>query len=90
LLYPQVSIWGRRNIDQHAAFQAMWAQYDHLEPHSHGGPTVPENIVVACAPCNYSRMGYTLEEALLEDPRSRQFHRSSWDGLERMLSTTAA
>jgi hypothetical protein len=31
--YPHIKIWGRRNADQHAAFQAMWVQFDHLLPH---------------------------------------------------------
>jgi hypothetical protein len=83
-LYPDLQIWGRKNIEQHAAFQAMWAQYDHLVPHSHGGTNDLENIVVTCAPCNFGRMDFTLVEANLIDPRSRDPVRSSWNGLERM------
>lgn len=83
-LYPQVPIWGRRNVEQHAAFQAMWAQYDHVLPHSSGGNNELANIVVTCAPCNYARMGFTLEEANLLDPRLSEPVRSNWDGLERL------
>jgi hypothetical protein len=83
-LYPQLQVWGRKNIEQHAAFQAMWVQYDHLVPHSHGGANDLENIVVTCAPCNFGRMDFTLIEANLIDPRFRDPVRSSWDGLERM------
>jgi 5-methylcytosine-specific restriction endonuclease McrA len=81
--YPQLSIWGRRNVDQHAAFQAMWAQYDHVVPHSAGGGNGLDNLVVTCAPCNYSRMDFTLEESGLVDPRIRAPVSSKWDGLER-------
>src|SRR5215216_3398976 len=31
--YPSALRWGDRNVDQHAGFQAMWLQYDHLLPH---------------------------------------------------------
>lgn len=79
--YP--TIWGRKNIDQHAAFQAMWLQYDHVLPHARGGDNRFENLVITCAPCNYARMDFTLEELGLRDPREREPVRSSWDGLER-------
>lgn len=81
--YPQLRIWGRNNKDQHAAFQAMWAQYDHVLPYTRGGSNELDNLVVTCAPCNFGRMQYTLEEVGLLDPRSRAPVRSSWDGLER-------
>lgn len=85
-LYPNALPWGRKNSEQHAAFQAMWAQYDHVLPHSRGGSNDPENIVVTCAPCNFGRMSYTLEEVGLSDPRTREPLRSGWDGLERVLA----
>ena len=84
-LYPNALQWGRTNETQHAAFQAMWAQYDHVLPHARGGNNDLENIVVACAPCNYGRMNYTLEEVGLADPRLREPIRTTWDGLERLL-----
>lgn len=82
--YPAELPWGRKNLDQHAAFQAMWAQYDHLLPHTRGGNNDLDNLVVTCAPCNFGRMEHTLAEVGLVDPRARRPHRSSsWDGLER-------
>lgn len=36
-----------------------------------------------CAPCNYSRMDFTLDELGLRGPRYSEPVRSSWDGLER-------
>lgn len=82
-VYPEALSWGSRNIDQHAAFQAMWLQYDHLLPHARGGDNNLDNIVITCAPCNFGRMNWTLEEVGLVDPRSRQPVRSAWDGLEQ-------
>jgi len=82
-IYPQALQWGSKNVDQHAAFQALWLQYDHLLPHSRGGNNDFDNIIITCAPCNYSRMSYTLEEVGLIDPRTREPIRSTWDGLER-------
>lgn len=82
--YPNALRWGRRNADQHAAFQAMWLQYDHIIPHARGGTNAIENIVVTCAPCNNGRSNLTLEEVGVADPRSREPFKSSWDGLERI------
>jgi len=82
-VFPNALIWGKQNGEQHAAFQAMWAQYDHLLPHSKGGDNGLENMVVTCAPCNFGRMSYSLEEVGLIDPRLREPISSAWDGLER-------
>ncbi len=82
--YPDALPWGRTNLSQHAALQAMWAQYDHLLPHTRGGTNNIDNLVVTCAPCNFGRMENTLEEVGLVDPRTRKRDLSSaWDGLER-------
>jgi 5-methylcytosine-specific restriction endonuclease McrA len=59
--YPEAVPWGRTNVSQHAAFQAMSAQYDHVLPHTRGGNNDIDNIILICAPCNYGRMSYTLE-----------------------------
>ncbi|MBL8545458.1 MAG: hypothetical protein JNL81_03290 [Hyphomonadaceae bacterium] len=88
--YPAALPWGRRNVEQHAAFQCMWMQYDHVLPNSRGGTSGTHNIVVTCAPCNFGRMEFTLEENLLIDPRTAPFEPSwdgfeAWDGLERIM-----
>ena len=85
--YPDLMIWSpsNRNAEQHAAFQLMWMQFDHVVPHSRGGRTDIENVVVTCAPCNYGKGDCMLEELGLNDPRLRPAVRTSWDGLERML-----
>ena len=86
--FPELLIWGPKNDQQHVAFQTLWAQYDHVVPHSAGGNNDLENLVVTCGPCNFGRMAYTLEEVCLADPRDREPVRSTWDGLERFLSNT--
>ncbi|MGH2508820.1 MAG: HNH endonuclease [Ktedonobacteraceae bacterium] len=81
--YPAAARWGRKESEQHSAFQAMWAQYDHIVPHAKGGTNDLENIVLACAACNFGRGSYTLEEVGVSDPRKRPPLRGAWDGLER-------
>jgi len=86
--YPSSLSWGNANRDQHAAFQALWAQYDHVLAHARGGDNSLGNTVVTCAPCNFGKMNYTLEELGLADPRDRAPVPSRWDGLERLLTHT--
>lgn len=85
-LYPEALPWGSHNSEQHAGFQAIWVQYDHLIPHARGGTSELENIVITCGPCNFGRSNLTLEEAGLADPRLRASQRAKWgkkwDGLE--------
>lgn len=90
--YPEALPWGRTNPGQHAAFQALWLQYDHLLPHAKGGSNDIGNVVITCAPCNYARSDYTIEEVGLGNPFLRDPIRSDWDGLERIFkaSTTPA
>jgi hypothetical protein len=83
--YPDALPWGRTNPTQHAAFQGLWMQFDHVLPHSRGGDNSLENVVITCAPCNYGRMHWTLDEVGLVDPRKMPTHKTSWDGLERLL-----
>jgi hypothetical protein len=83
--YPDALPWGVTNQTQHAAFQCMWMQFDHVVPHSRGGDNTLENVVVTCAPCNYARWHWTLDEVGLIDPRTLPFQKTSWDGLERLL-----
>jgi hypothetical protein len=84
--YPKSAVWGKRNADCHAAFQAMWAQYDHVVPFTLGGDTQIENLIITCAPCNFGRMEHSLEAVGLADPRTREPVKTSWDGLERFAS----
>lgn len=85
--YPTAVGWGKTNETQHAAFQSMWLQYDHVLPNSRGGHSGVDNIIVACAACNFGRMETTLAEANLIDPFSlpppiRWNRYAEWNGLE--------
>ena len=84
-IYPEVIPWGNTNALQHAAFQCMWLQYDHVTPHSAGGENTLDNLVVTCAACNFGKMEFTLEELGLLDPRDCEPIKSLWDGLERIM-----
>ena len=84
-VYPEALPWGRTNLTQHAAFQAMWVQYDHLLAHARGGDNSMENMVVTCGPCNFGRVEYTLEELGLIDPRTREPVRSTGMGLSVLI-----
>jgi len=66
-LYPEQVTWGQTNSSQHAGFQALWAQYDHVVPHSAGGANELENLVVSCTGCNFGlrNLGYKIQEIYL-------------------------
>ena len=88
--YPDALPWGRTNETQHAAFQCMWLQFDHLLPNTRGGHSGLESILVTCAPCNFGRMEWTIDEAGLNDPRDRILHDhwagfATWRGLEEFI-----
>lgn len=85
--YPEVVRWQKGNMNQHAAFQALWAQYDHVVPFARGGTNELDNLVVTCAACNYGKMSYSCEELGLFDPRLYPPVQSTWDGLERFAVT---
>ncbi|MDE3239466.1 MAG: HNH endonuclease [Paracoccaceae bacterium] len=83
-LYPEVVPWHPNDAKlQHAAFQVFWLQFDHVEPHSHGGRSTAENVVVTCALCNFGKDRFTLRQLDLEDPRLRPPVPSEFEGLER-------
>ncbi|MCZ8133552.1 MAG: HNH endonuclease [Rhodobacteraceae bacterium] len=84
-LYPDEVPWNARNArHQHSAFQTFWLQFDHVEPHSHGGRSSAENVVISCALCNFAKDRHTLRQLDLEDPRTRPPIASDFDGLETL------
>lgn len=86
-LYPEAVPWNPRVASQqHSAFQAFWLQFDHVEPHSHGGRSSVDNVVVTCALCNFGKDRHTLRQLDLEDPRLRSPLPSEYDGLESFRS----
>jgi 5-methylcytosine-specific restriction endonuclease McrA len=86
-LYSSAVTWGSTNLSQHAAFQCMWLQFDHLVPHARGGGNEPTNVVITCAPCNYGRFNFTIEELDLENPFNRNPAPSTWNGLIDFLKS---
>lgn len=83
-LYPEAVPWENNNAkNQHAAFQVFWLQFDHVEPHSHGGRSTVDNVVVSCALCNFGKDRFTLRQLDLEDPRLRPPVPAEFEGLER-------
>ncbi|MGQ0564534.1 MAG: HNH endonuclease [Gemmobacter sp.] len=83
--YPAEVQWGRTNVSQHPAFQALWLQFDHVVPLTRGGANDADNIVASCGPCNFMKWDYHLEELGILDPRSRSPVSSCWDGLTRLM-----
>lgn len=88
--YPDAVQWDKTNLSQHAAFQAMRLQYDHLIPHSRGGSNNIENVVITCAPCNYGRGSRLVEEIGVRSPFERPPIQSQWGGLERIIRKPSA
>jgi 5-methylcytosine-specific restriction endonuclease McrA len=82
-VYPDALRWGATNAQQHAAFQVMCTNYDHIVPHARGGSSDLTNMVITCAACNYGRRDYTLHEVGILDPNDIELVCSTWDGLER-------
>ena len=82
-LYPSAVPWGNTNLSQHAGFQCMWAQYDHILPHSRGGDSNLANIYLTCAACNFGRKELLLEELDLAHPSLYPPRQGNWDGLQR-------
>ncbi len=87
--YPNAIPWDGTNATQHAAFQLMWAQYDHILPHARGGHSSFENVYLTCAACNYGRGNRLLEELDLLHPSLHPPREGAWDGLERFLNGTS-
>jgi len=82
---PDAVPWGRKNVEQHAGFQALWLQIEHVTPWALGGDNSLENLVISCAGCNYGKVKYHLDELGLIDPLSHPPVRSSWNGLTHVL-----
>ena len=83
--YPAAIPWGRTDPTQHAALQLMWAQYDHIVPHSRGGRSDIDNVYLTCAACNFGRGDHLLEEFDLRHPGLHPPRIGGWDGLEGVL-----
>jgi len=93
VLYGEAIPWSRKFHECHAGFQCLTMSFDHVLPHERGGTSDPENIVVACGPCNYARMSFTLREVEVDHPLKHPsytrhwFGYDRWDGLTRLLAS---
>ena len=78
--------WGKgtTNLTRHAC-QAVRGTHDHVLPRSWGGLNEDSNLVTACWVCQFSRVGYRIEDCGVSDPRDRDPIHTEWDGLLRVL-----
>ena len=90
-LYPDAVPWEPYDVTkQHSGFACLWLQFDHVVPHSHGGRSSPDNVVISCALCNFGKDKYTLRQLNLVDPRLTPPVPSTWDGLNRFRTGVPA
>lgn len=90
-LYPGVVPWEPYDVTkQHSGFACLWLQFDHVVPHSHGGRSSLDNVVISCALCNFGKDKYTLLQLNLADPRLTPPVPSKWDGLNRLRTGVSA
>jgi 5-methylcytosine-specific restriction endonuclease McrA len=83
--YPESVPWDIYDPSkQHAGLSCMWLQFDHVIPHSHGGRSDTENVVITCALCNFGKHGFSIRQLGLSDPCLRPPIAATWDGLERL------
>jgi 5-methylcytosine-specific restriction endonuclease McrA len=84
-LLPGAVQWGTRDAQLNAAFFTLKGVLDHVDPHAHGCTSEPENLVVACQPCNYGKGNWFTQQLGLSNPRLRPPRVDDWDGLLRVL-----
>ncbi len=72
---------GETNLNTHGIIHLTWPVADHVIPWNKGGRTSLDNLVSSCAPCNYGKDGYTIEQLGMIDPFERPAKISDWDGL---------
>lgn len=72
---------GGTNRTTHGIIHLTWPVADHVLPWNKGGQTNMENLVSACATCNYGKDGYTIEQLGIEDPLARKPTNGNWSGL---------
>lgn len=76
---------GKTNLTTHGIIHITWPVADHVTPWNKGGNTSLENLVSSCAPCNYGKDGYTIEQLGIEDPFNRPPVHSDWIGLSDLV-----
>jgi 5-methylcytosine-specific restriction endonuclease McrA len=72
---------GKTNLTTHGIIHIAWPVADHVIPWNRGGQTSLDNLVSSCAPCNYGKDGYTIEQIGIENPFYRKPQIDGWIGL---------
>ena len=73
---------GETNLSTHGIIHITWPVADHVIPWNKGGRTSLVNLVSSCAPCNYGKDGYTIEQLGIADPFERSAKNSNWKGFK--------
>ena len=77
---------GKTNLTTHGIIHATWPVADHVILWVIGGKTNLLNLVASCAPCNYGKAGYTIEQIGIDNPFKHPPKIDGWDGLESLVS----
>lgn len=72
---------GKTNLTTHGIIHITWPVADHVIPWNLGGGTDLNNLVSSCAPCNYGKDGFTLEQLGMSNPYYRLPAHDGWNGL---------
>lgn len=71
---------GDTNLTTHGIIHISWPVADHVVPWNQGGRTDLNNLVSACATCNYGKDGNTIEQLGIQNPFNRQPIVDKWNG----------
>ena len=77
---------GTTNLTSHAVIHIAWPVADHVVPWSRGGETSMDNLVASCAPCNYGKADFTIEQIGISNPLNRPALVDEWDGLRSLAA----
>lgn len=84
--FPVETNWGSREFQRHSALYAIASSLDHVVPHGRGGENKYDNFVTACYCCQFGRGEWTIAEAELHHPKTREPIVDGWDGLSRLVA----
>jgi 5-methylcytosine-specific restriction endonuclease McrA len=76
---------GNSNLTTHGIYHLTWPVADHVYPWVNGGGTNLSNLVTSCAPCNYGKAGYTIDQIGINDPFNFPIEKTNWDGFDQYV-----
>ncbi len=76
---------GKSNVTTNGIIHITWPVADHVIPWNIGGRTNLKNLVSSCAPCNYGKDGYTIQQIGIQNPFTRNPKIDQWNGLSNKL-----